>query len=162
MRGTKAQYEQARFVASGSKRHWRTIVVLCLSLALVSCAWVSVYVPAPGVRIQTLPSPRAKIVSAHFWRDGEQISLRGAVVKFPSGKSPLRGHVDMGITYLGALESHCLITRPRLNPREVRKRFSVALDALPPPGSTVKLWHHYASRHDFRESTPGCLATATT
>ena len=138
------------------------LTVVAMSFATSGCAWVSSYVNAEAIDIQTPPSSTARGKSANFWRDGDALSLRGAVVSTPVSKSPLRGHLDIGVTDPLLQVSKCLTVRPRLGARKTHKRYSVPMPELPAPGSTVRVWHHRSSDHDPEESTPACTGNPTT
>ncbi len=125
--------------------------VLALSMmvpTVSSCAWISTYVPAPDVQIEAISNQTGRVVSAGFWRDGSQLSLRGEVAANPVSKSILRGHLDIEVVDSTGTEVVCLIAKPRMRPRQVHKPYSVKLRTLPEPGSTVRIRHHLDLRHE--------------
>ena len=128
-------------------RLYRPLSVAVLAMAASSCAWISTYVDEPQVDIEKISTPTARIASAHFWLHGDQLSLRGEVVPNPITKSPLKGHLDIEIVDPNQTSAVCLTTPNRLRPRHVRKAYSLSLEALPPPGSTVRVWHHPERTH---------------
>lgn len=140
-------------------RSLRWLGLAVLATAVSSCAWVSTYVDEPQVDIEKISTPTARIASAHFWSDGEKLSLRGEVVPNPVTKNPLKGHLDIEIVDPDKTSTVCLTTRTRLRPRHVRKTYSVALDALPTPGSTVRIGHHPASTHTNCQPSPSSTKT---
>ena len=140
-------------------RSFRRLGMAASAMAVSSCAWMSTYVNEPQVDIEKISTPTARIASAHFWLDGEQLSLRGEVVPNPVSKSPLRGHLDIEIVDPDQTSTVCLTTPTRLKPRHVRKTYSLSLDALPPPGSKVRAWHHPASTHTTCQPGPSSNET---
>ena len=142
--------------SSGGRGHGREVVPACLLRMLVlsavvptisSCAWISTHVAAPGLQIEKISNRSARVVSANFWRDGGQLSLRGEVVSNPVSKSVLRGHLDIEIVNPDGTEAACLTTKPRMMARRVRKPYEVAVRTLPDPGSTVRIRHHLGADH---------------
>lgn len=125
----------------------RWLRIGALATILSSCALSSSYVQDPGIDIERISTRTARIVSAGFWLDGERPSLRGEVVSEPVSKGPLFGHLDVEIAAPGQASVTCLTARARHRPRRVRKPYSVPLNALPPPGSTVRVWHHRSAAH---------------
>ena len=140
-------------------RSCRPLGVAALAMAASSCAWISTYVDEPLVDIEKISTPTARIASAHFWLGGDQLSLRGEVVPNPISKSPLKGHLDIEIVDPDQTRTVCLTTPTRLRPRHVRKTYSVAFDALPPPGSTIRVWHHPESTHGTCQPSPSSTKT---
>lgn len=137
-------------------------VLSSLPLVLSSCAWMSTYVAAPEVDIVKLSMPTARIVSANFWLDGGQLSLRGEVVPNPITKSPLRGHLDIKIDDPDRTGIVCTTTSTRLRPRHARKTYSVSFEGLPSPGSKVTVWHHAAKRHATCQSDASSTTSGQT
>lgn len=125
----------------------RMLAVSTLIPATSSCAWVSSHVAAPDVKIKAVSNRSARVVSANFWRDREQLSLRGEVVSNPVSKSVLRGHLDIEIVNPEGTEVVCLTTKPQMRTRHVRKPYSVDVRTLPDPGSTVRVRHHLGANH---------------
>lgn len=123
----------------------RMLALSAVLPAMSSCAWISSHVAAPDVQIEKITNRSARVVSANFWRDGGQLSLRGEVVSNPVSKSVLGGHLDIEIISPDGTEEACLTTKPRMRARHVRKPYSVAVRALPDPGGTVRIRHHLST-----------------
>ena len=116
--------------------------------SLSGCALVSTCVEAPGIDIDKPSTLTARVVSAHLWRDGQQLSLRGQVVSIPVSRSRLRGHLDIAIARPDREDITCLTTRPMFGARHTRKYYSVDVDEMPPPASQIRVWHHPTQQHE--------------
>ena len=124
----------------------------CLGLAVLAmgvsgCALLSIYIQDTGVDIETISTRSARIVSARFYREGEKISLRGEVSSIPISKAPILGHLDIELVSADRTVARCLTVRPRLDHKATRKRYSLKLEAIPEPGSIVRVWHDPARIH---------------
>jgi len=126
----------------------RVLALLPAVSILSACALIPTFVEAPDVQIEKLSTPTVRVISASLWRYRSQLSLRGEVVARSTGKSPLRGHLDISISRPNREDASCLTTRQGLGARRVRKSYYVELDAMPPPGSLIQVWHHPTSRHE--------------
>lgn len=122
-----------------------TMGALCTS----SCALIPVYVSDPNVEIELLSTRTGRIVSAGFWEDRYGVSLRGEFTLTPISRSPLAGHIDIAITAPDGLSTECRKARNRNRPRRVRKPYSFRFEALPAPGSVVRMWHHAGATHGY-------------
>ena len=138
---------------------FRWLGTAVLAMSVPSCAWMSTYVSEPRVSIERISTPTGRIVSANFWRDGEQLSLRGQVVSNPVTKGPIDGHVDIEILSPDRTSRTCVIASPRLRARKVRKPYLAPFVALPLPGSEVRVWHHPADPHTNCAPSPSSTTT---
>lgn len=126
----------------------KSCLIVVIVVFMVSCAWMSTYISEPGVEIERIATQSGRIVSAHFWQDGQQINLRGEIVPQPISKGPLGGHVHAAIIGAHGEELGCKTTHPRLLPRHVRKRYSIAFDTIPDAAKLIQVYHHFSTAHD--------------
>jgi len=140
-------------------RLMRGVAILSLAGALSACALMPSNVKAADVRIETLPSPEARLITAQLRRHRSQLSVSGIVYSHSYRFEALPDHVDVSITPPTNQAARCLTTRTGVGVRRgsarlrhqpdgrVRKSYAVNLDQLPAPGSLIQVWYHPAPQH---------------
>lgn len=121
-----------------------------LIIALVSgCATVGKdLVRDNTVKIEKVSSRWAKVQFVRVVQEGDTVALRGEVRRWPTGRGPIPGHIDLEVIGPdgGVLEQATL----NYQRRSVKSRyagFHGTLDTIPPTGSTIRVIHDLRS-HD--------------
>jgi hypothetical protein len=119
-----------------------TIAFLTTFGILVGCATQGKdLVGTDTVKIHKVSSAWGTIGFVRVIQDGEEVTLRGAVKRRPSGRGFIPGHIELEVNNPeGDVLEQCVIDYYP-GPKSTYANFHAVLNATPPPGSTIRVIH---------------------
>lgn len=130
-------------------RYVHSLLSLLTAVLLAGCAGAGKdLVRDNTVKIEKVSSRWAKVQFVRVVKEGDTVALRGQVRRWPTGRGPIPGHIDLEVIGPeGGVLEQATLNYHRSSVKSRYAEFHGTLDTIPPTGSTIRVIHDLRS-HD--------------